>query len=124
MDEESDKNAAPLQERYFEERCYLSEWWNTGEDEPVSVARVRVEPGITTRLHRLNGIAERYFILAGRGRAEIDGRAREVGPGAVVLIPASAAQRITNTGECDLTFLAVCTPRFRADLYEDLEPRP
>jgi mannose-6-phosphate isomerase-like protein (cupin superfamily) len=39
----------------------------------------------------------------------------------VVYIPAGASQRITNTGIADLTFLCVCTPRFKPAVYEDRE---
>ena len=30
-------------------------------------------------------------------------------------------QRIANTGDEDLIFLALCTPRFRENAYEDIE---
>jgi oxalate decarboxylase/phosphoglucose isomerase-like protein (cupin superfamily) len=46
---------------------------------------------------------------------------QDVGPGEVVLIPPSARQRIANTGKEDLVFLAICTPRFRQEAYEDLQ---
>jgi mannose-6-phosphate isomerase-like protein (cupin superfamily) len=29
------------------------------------------------------------------------------------------AQRVTNTGEEDLVFLAICTPRFRPENYRE-----
>ncbi len=45
----------------------------------------------------------------------------DVGEGDVVIIPPETRQRITNTGEDDLLFLAVCSPRFRAEAYLDLE---
>jgi len=121
MDDKRSGSGKPLRETWLDERCYVSEWWNRHDDEPVSVARVRVEPGVTTALHRLRDITERYLILSGRGRVEVDGRTRDVGPGDRVLIPPGISQRITNTGEKDLGFLAVCTPRFRPDAYEDLE---
>ncbi|WP_067560621.1 cupin domain-containing protein [Halofilum ochraceum] len=109
-------------EYYFEERCHITEWWNSTDDEATSIARARVEPGITTRLHRLRGVTERYVMLEGTGRVMVDGRAPEtVGPGDVVVIPPDASQRITNTGGGDLVFLAICTPRFRPAIYEDLE---
>ena len=109
-------------EYFFAEGCFITEWWNTSTDEAVSVARARVEPGVTTRWHRLRGVTERYLILEGRGRVEVgDGPPADVGPGAVVLIPPGIRQRITNTGEGDLIFLAVCTPRFTLADYEDVE---
>ena len=44
--------------------------------------------------------------------------------GDVVLIPPSCPQRITNTGSGDLIFLAICTPRFKQDAYEDIDDEP
>ena len=72
---------------------------------------------------QLRGTAERYVILAGAGKVEVGSLpAQEVGPGDVVLIPAGTRQRIACLGNEDLVFLAICTPRFRPDVYEDLEP--
>lgn len=110
-------------EYFFVEGCFITEGWNTPADPAVSVARARVEPGVTTRWHRLRGVTERYLILEGRGRVEVgDGPPADVGPGAVVLIPPGTRQRMTNTGEGDLIFLAVCTPRFTRTVYQGLEP--
>ncbi len=109
-------------EYYFEERCHITEWWNSADDEATSIARARVEPGVTTRLHRLGGVTERYVILAGTGHVTVGDRAPEtVGPGDVVVIPPGVSQRIANPGGADLVFLAICTPRFRPAIYEDLE---
>jgi mannose-6-phosphate isomerase-like protein (cupin superfamily) len=78
--------------------------------------------GVTTRWHRLAGITERYVILAGLGRVEVgDLPPQQVGPGDVVMIPPGCRQRIACRGESDLIFLAVCTPRFRPDAYEDID---
>jgi mannose-6-phosphate isomerase-like protein (cupin superfamily) len=110
-------------EFFFEEGCHILETWNRADDPAVSIARARVEPGTTTRLHRLAGIVERYLILSGQGRVELEGvPPRAVVPGDLVYIPAEQGQRITNTGESDLVFLAVCTPRFVRDAYEDIDP--
>ncbi|MBL8250622.1 MAG: cupin domain-containing protein [Candidatus Competibacter sp.] len=112
--------AAP--EYFFAEGCFIAEWWNASADPDVSVARARVEPGVTTRWHRLRGTVERYLILEGRGRVEVgDNPPEPVGPGAVVLIPPGVRQRIANVGEGDLIFLAVCTPRFSPAAYDDIE---
>ena len=99
------------------------------DDPALSVARARVTPGVTTRLHRLAGVAERYVILAGSGRVELVGPDRgltpadhtvsDLEPGDVVVIPAGFSQRITNIGEGDLVFLALCTPRFTRAAYAD-----
>jgi hypothetical protein len=47
-----------------------------------------------------------------------------VTPGDVVLIPPGCRQRITGMGNEDLVFLAICTPRFRPEAYEDIDPDP
>jgi mannose-6-phosphate isomerase-like protein (cupin superfamily) len=95
---------------------------NSSGDETLSIARARVEPGITTALHRLENTAERYVILDGEGLVEIGQQAPEtVSAGDVVLIPAGSTQRITNTGSGDLVFLALCTPRFRPENYASTE---
>ncbi|HEX6310695.1 MAG TPA: cupin domain-containing protein [Acidimicrobiia bacterium] len=103
------------------ERCSILESWNDESDAAVSIARARVEPGVTTQLHRVD-VDERYVVVDGRGVARVgDLPPAEVGPGDVVLIPAGARQQITNVGESDLVFYCVCTPRFRPEAYEALE---
>lgn len=109
-------------EFYIEERCHVVEHWNSPDDAHASIARIRVAAGVATRLHRLRGTAERYLIQSGRGRMQVEGLAdSEVGPGDTVFIPRDAAQRIVNLGDEDLVFLAVCTPRFVPECYQDLE---
>jgi mannose-6-phosphate isomerase-like protein (cupin superfamily) len=109
-------------EYFTPELCHINELSNTADDPAASIARARVAPGVTTRWHRLDAITERYVILEGRGRVEIgDLRPQDVGPGDVVLIPPLCRQRITNIGIGDLVFLAICSPRFMPQAYEDLE---
>lgn len=116
--------ATEADERYFREGCFIAELSNSESDPECSVARARVEPGVTTRWHELDGIAERYVILEGAGRVELgDLPPTDVGPGDVVLIPRGCPQRITNTGGSDLLFLAICTPRFRTEAYRGVEGR-
>ena len=106
------------------ERCFILELSNTPDDPAVSIARARLTPGVTTRWHRVKGTAERYVILEGRGRVEVgDLPPQQVAPGDVVLIPPSCRQRIANIGDGDLIFLAICTPRFVRQAYEDIEER-
>jgi mannose-6-phosphate isomerase-like protein (cupin superfamily) len=110
------------EEFYTLEKCYVTELSNTPEDPDVSIARARVAPGVTTRRHRLKGITERYFIISGIGLVEVGKQQpREVTTGDIVLIPPMCRQRITNTGVDDLVFLAICSPRFSQDVYEDVE---
>ena len=109
-------------EFYTPERCYIIELANTPEDAEASIALARVSPGVTTRWHRLVATTERYLILEGRGRVEVgDLPAQEVSAADVVLIPPLCRQRITNVGEQDLVFFAICTPRFRPEAYQSIE---
>lgn len=109
------------EEFWTDERCYITELMNTPASPETSLAIARVEPGVTTQLHRLAGICERYVVRKGEGIVEIDGVRQQLGPGDQAIIPANAAQRITNTSDGDLEFYCVCTPRFIPDSYIDLE---
>lgn len=109
-------------EYYFEERCFITERSNGAEDEAVSIAQARVAPGVRTQRHCLQGITERYLILAGTGRVELgDMPPENVLPGDVVLIPPGMAQRIQADGDGELLFLAICTPRFVPIAYQPLD---
>ena len=104
------------------ELCRILESWNVGADPDVSIARARVAPGVTTRLHRLEGVVERYVIVAGEGRVAVGSELREdVGAGDVVIVPPGVSQQISNTGSEDLLFYCICTPRFTPECYESLE---
>jgi mannose-6-phosphate isomerase-like protein (cupin superfamily) len=110
------------EEFYTPEKCYITELSNTPEDPDVSIARARVEPGVTTCWHRLKGTSERYFIISGIGIMEVGKLPpQEVTAGDIVFIPPMCRQRITNIGAEDLVFLAICSPRFSQDVYEDIE---
>ena len=103
------------------ERCFISEWLNSPDYPEVSIARCRVEPGVTTQNHSLS-VHEVYVIESGSGVMMLGDHAPfQVGPGSVVTIPKHAAQCIRNDGHDDLTFLCVCTPRFSQECYTSLE---
>jgi mannose-6-phosphate isomerase-like protein (cupin superfamily) len=60
--------------------------------------------------------------MLGTGMVTVGEMAPEkVGPGDVVIIPAGTAQQISNTGDTDLVFYCICTPRFSPESYESLE---
>ncbi|TDJ44023.1 MAG: cupin domain-containing protein [Gammaproteobacteria bacterium] len=114
---------ADISDEYFtDERCYILELRNSPDDPDVSIARARVEPGVTTKRHRVVGTAERYVILEGAGVVVIgDLDEQAVGAGDVVFIPPGVVQSVANTGDQDLVFLCICTPRFEWDNYESVE---
>lgn len=111
-------------EFYTPEQCFIIEQSNTCDDPDVSIARARVEPGVTTRWHRLVGTVERYVIIQGLGRVEVGSLPPQVvKPGDIVLIPPTCRQRIANIGSEDLIFLAICSPRFLDAVYQDIDDR-
>ena len=111
----------PDAEYYTDERCHIIEVLNTAAVADVSVARARVEPGVTTAWHRVK-VDELYYVLSGSGRMEMEGEnPAEIGPGDIARIPAGRAQRIANSGREELVFLCICTSRFREAGYTSLE---
>lgn len=109
-------------EYFFDEGCFINELNNSPDDAAVSMAQARVAPGTTTRWHRLQDVTERYVILTGIGLMEVgDLPPQEVHPGDTITIPPLCRQRIANPGDADLVFLAICSPRFVPECYEDLE---
>ena len=108
----------PDKEFYTEEKCFINELSNTSQDPDCSVALARIEPGVTTEIHRLKGTIERYVILEGEGIIESGSlKGTEVSRLDTVVIPANEDQSIRNTGQQDLLFLCVCTPRFQQQNY-------
>lgn len=113
--------AIPAVEVWTDERCFIAELLNDERYPEVSLARARVEPGITTKLHQLSAF-ECYVIECGQGLVRIGDEAPyAVGPGDTVVIPKNTPQQITNTSAEDLCFLCVCAPRFSQERYVSLE---
>jgi len=109
-------------EFFTEEGCFITELYGTPDDEAVSVARARVEPGVETALHTLT-VEERWLVLEGRGLMTLgDAPPFEIGHGSSVRIPAGTPQGVFNPGPSDLIFLCVCTPRFVPAAYRELRP--
>ena len=112
------RRADPSREILTPENCFILELANDAGDPDVSIARARVLPGVTTEWHRVKDIDERYVIVRGTGKVEVgDLPPAVVSEGDVVRIPANTPQRITNVGDVDLVFFAVCTPRFVQTAY-------
>ena len=85
-----------------------------------SLAHARLTPGKTSFLHRL-AASEVYYVLAGRGRMEVDGETREVTVGDTIYIPPQATQRVTSLGPEELAFLCVVDPAWREEDEEVLQ---
>ncbi len=80
-----------------------------------SLAEARLPVGRATTPHFHPKTEEIYYILAGRGRMEVDGQFGDVGPGDAVAIPPGAPHQITNTGDVILQFLCCCAPPYEHD---------
>lgn len=114
-------HANDIEEYWFHEGCHILEIANHPDDPDVSIARARVESGQQTAWHQLNGVTERYLVVEGNGMVEVgEENPTPVGSGDVVIIPAGTRQRIRNTGNGDLVFYAICSPRFTPDCYQQL----
>ncbi len=111
-------------EYYFKEGCYILELSNSNEDSQLSIARARVLPNTQTTLHTLSQTIERYVILEGEGNIILgqptEQHIQQVKPNDVVIIPENCPQAIKNTGNTDLIFLAICTPRFEPINYSEV----
>ena len=115
------KKAKPGLEVWTAERCFITELLNNARYPEVSLARCRVEPGVTTQLHQLS-VDEWYVIESGEGLMRVgDEPPVPVVPGDTVSIPKHTPQQITNSGSEDLLFLCVCAPKFSPECYTSLE---
>lgn len=75
-----------------------------------SLAEALLEKGQMTARHYHRLSEEFYFILEGRGRMEVDGEQREVGPWDCILIPPGAWHQIEALEP--LRFLCCCAPPY------------
>lgn len=115
------KEAKPRAEAWTRERCFITELLNSAEQPEVSLARARVEPGVTTELHSLS-VSEWYILEAGEGLMRVANREPfVVRPGDTIAVGKNTAQQVTNSGNSDLVFLCVCVPRFSQECYTSLE---
>jgi mannose-6-phosphate isomerase-like protein (cupin superfamily) len=116
--------ATSLKEYLTPEHCFICENWGlfSGGDGNMSIARARVEPGVTTKAHHLTGVQEIYLIVKGSGKVDVAGlELIEVAQGDTVVIPSNVSQRITNIGKTDLIFYCICKPAFIQSCYYDEE---
>jgi mannose-6-phosphate isomerase-like protein (cupin superfamily) len=108
-------------EVWTDERCYITELVNDPDWPEFSLARCRVEPGVTTQRHALS-VLEVYVIREGAGVMQLgDQEPFEVVAGDSVTIPKHMEQRIANAGATDLVFDCLCSPRFSQECYTSLE---
>jgi mannose-6-phosphate isomerase-like protein (cupin superfamily) len=100
------------------ENCFITEILNSESYINFSIAQARVAPGLSTEIHTLRDTDEAYFILSGSGEMEIGGDVTgTVNEKDLVFISRNTSQRIKNTGNKDLIFLCICSPRFEIKNY-------
>jgi mannose-6-phosphate isomerase-like protein (cupin superfamily) len=78
-----------------------------------SVAYVIIPPDKSSLLHYHPLAEESYYFLKGKGTLVIEDEETTVFPGQAVLIRPTKRHKISNTGETDLEFLAVCVPAWK-----------
>jgi mannose-6-phosphate isomerase-like protein (cupin superfamily) len=84
-----------------------------------SLAHAVVEPGDTTKPHRLK-TSEVYYIIEGEGNVHINDSSAPVRSGSTIYIPPLATQSITNSGKTDLAFICIVDPAWRKEDEEVL----
>ncbi len=85
--------------------------------EAVSMTRFRLEAGATTGSSRYLGADEHFYVLSGRGVAEIAGRQERVGAGDVVVVRRGEPHALEADAGGALEFLAVIAPGFNPAHY-------
>ena len=80
--------------------------------EPLGVTAFGVNvivypPGAEGIAHYHEEQDELYFVHSGRARFEVDGDVRELGPGGLCHVEASAPRKVSNIGDDDLVLLIV-----------------
>ena len=82
----------------------------TGQTNQQSLAYIVIPPCGRSSHHYHLVSEESYFILSGKAQMAIDGELFSLSSGQACLIKPPSQHEITNNGDMDLVFLAVCTP--------------
>lgn len=77
------------------------------EESGVWVKRVEVKPHSRLSLQQHCKRSEKWIVVSGFGKAEVNGKEVLIGPSSVVDIPVQAIHRIGNTGDAPLIFIEV-----------------
>jgi len=86
-----------------------------------SLAKVSIPPGNASSKHFHNYSEESYLILSGEATLEINDDIYKLIPGEAVLIESSDVHQISNKGDQDLVFIAVCVPAWSPDDSFDIK---
>ena len=71
------------------------------------VNAIVMPPGFDGFLHYHDRQDELYFVFRGTARFEVDGEARELGPGGLCHVESTTPRKFSNAGEDDLIVLVV-----------------
>ncbi len=77
------------------------------EESGVWVKRVEVKPHCRLSLQKHQKRSEKWIIVNGRGKVEVNGKEFALGPSSVIDIPIEAIHRISNTSDNPLIFIEV-----------------
>lgn len=77
---------------------------------PYSLAYAKIQPGKSSRPHRIHTSSELYFILQGQARMHIDEESTPVMAGQAILVPPGVLQYLENQGSSELIFLCIVSP--------------
>jgi mannose-6-phosphate isomerase-like protein (cupin superfamily) len=77
-----------------------------------SLAVIAHPPGTESTAHRHSIADEIYLVWSGRGRVEVEGETREVGPGDAVIIRPGQHHRLWSDGPGDLVLVVSCAPAY------------
>lgn len=87
-----------------------------------SLAEACVPAGGTTLLHRHIESEELYHIIAGSGQMTLGDDEFSIASGDTILISPGTAHSLRNTGVDELRLLCCCSPPYRHEDTEILEP--
>jgi len=86
-----------------------------GEVKSHSLASVTIPPGNASKCHFHKKSEESYYILSGKASLEINDKSYQLQAGEAVLIEPNDLHQISNHGDENLVFLAICVPAWHPD---------
>ena len=117
----SKKDSSPIDSDHGEKIYELLGRGFEEKSEIHSVAHVLIPPGKSSLLHLHPVAEESYYILHGEAKVLVGNEEAIISSGQIVLIPPQEKHKITNIGEEELEFLAICVPAWEPGNTEYLE---
>jgi mannose-6-phosphate isomerase-like protein (cupin superfamily) len=82
----------------------------SGDQSNHSLAHIVIPPGKSSAPHYHQLSQESYFMLEGEGQMQVNEHQFVLKPGQVCYIEPGETHQISNQGDGDLVFLAICVP--------------